>query len=110
MTDTTKSPKPPAHLTAETRRFWEGLVNEFALEPYHLRTLEAACQSWDRYQQAREILRKEGLTFSDRLGNVRARPEVKIEVDARTAYLRAMRELGLDHVANPEAPRPPARA
>ncbi len=57
MTDTTKAPKPPAHLTAETRRFWEGLVNEYALEPPHLRTLEAACQSWDRYQQAREILR-----------------------------------------------------
>lgn len=110
MSETAKSQRPPAHLSPATRKFWRIILDEFALESHHLRTLEAACQAWDRYQQAREILAKAGLTFTDRLGNVRARPECKVEADARTAYLRAMRELGLDHVANPDASRPPARA
>lgn len=105
---TTQTPKSPAHLSPATRNFWRGIVTEFDLEAHQLKTLEAACQSWDRFVQARKILDREGLTFVDRLGNVRARPEGKIEVDSRTAFLRAMRELGLDHVGAPEAPRPNA--
>jgi P27 family predicted phage terminase small subunit len=105
---TDNPPRPPTHLSPSARRFWSGIVRDFALDSHHLRTLEAACQAWDRYQQAREILSKSGLTFTDRLGNVRARPECKVETDSRTSYLRAMRELGLDHVGAPEAPRPNA--
>jgi P27 family predicted phage terminase small subunit len=106
--NTTKTPKSPTHLSPATRNFWRGIVREFDLEAHQLKTLEAACQAWDRYQQARAILSKEGLTFVDRLGNVRARPEGKIETDSRVGFLRAMRELGLDHVGAPEAPRPNA--
>ena len=56
---------------------------------------------------ARKVLDAEGVTYTDRFGAPRARPEVGIERDSRLAFLRALRELGLDLEA-PEAPRPPA--
>jgi hypothetical protein len=57
--------------------------------------IQAAAESWDRNQQAREALTKHGLTYEDSKGMIRARPEVAIEHDARTSYLCALRELDL---------------
>ncbi len=102
-------PKAPRHLRAATRRWWEQITREFEVEEHNLRRLTAAAEAWDRYQQAREVLAKEGLTFIDKHGQPRARPEVAIERDARIAFLRAMRELGLDAGAAPD-PRLPRLA
>ena len=61
---------------------------EFELEEHHLKLLTAACESWDRCQQARRRLKKHGLTYADRFGQPRARPEVGIERDNRIAFAR----------------------
>jgi phage terminase small subunit len=66
-----------------------------------------AAESWDRCTEAREILKREGLTFDDRFGQPKARPEVAIERDSRIAFARLLRELSLD-VSSPEENRPPA--
>ena len=100
------TPKPPAHLAAATRKWFAGVVADYDLDDHHLRLLTLAGESWDRGQQARVILAKEGLTFVDRLGTPRARPEVGIERDSRISFARLLRELGLDSA--PEAPRPPS--
>ncbi|TIT81778.1 MAG: P27 family phage terminase small subunit [Mesorhizobium sp.] len=68
----------------------------------------AAAESWDRKEQARQAIRVHGLSFEDARGNVKARPEVAIERDARVAFLRAMRELDLDAEGPKETPRAPA--
>ena len=47
------------------------------------------------------------MTYEDRFGAPRARPEVAIERDSRLAIARLVRELGLD-VATPANSRPPA--
>ena len=65
------------------------------LPPHQCRTLQCAAEAWDRKEQARLALAKEGLSYVDPKGMVRARPEVAIERDSRIAYLRAMRELNL---------------
>jgi hypothetical protein len=57
---------------------------------------------------AREVLDKDGLTYTDRFGAPRARPEVAIERDSRIAFARLVRELALDVEAPPEPSRPPA--
>jgi P27 family predicted phage terminase small subunit len=85
------------------------VVRDYDLEPHHLRLLQAACEAWDRYQQARMALAEHGLTFTDEKGMVRARPEAAIERDARTAFARLVRELDLDvEPPSEERSRPPA--
>jgi phage terminase small subunit len=100
-------PKPPAHLRAETRK-WFAHIECYILEEHHIKMLLIACESWDRCVSARETLDKEGLVYFDRLGNPRARPEVRIENDNRILFLRAVRELDLDAEVVPEPRRPPA--
>lgn len=102
-----KYPDPPAHLSAEARSFWQGLVEEFEFEAHSLRLLQLACEAWDRSRQARAVLDAEGLTYCDRWGMPRPRPEIAVERDSRISFVRIMRELSLD-VAPPDS-RPPAR-
>lgn len=97
----------PKYLRTPTRRWVEGILREFVLEEHHRRLLVLAAESWDRCTQAREALKKHGLTFEDRFGGVKARPEVAIERDSRLAFARLLRELQLD-VEAPAESRPPA--
>ncbi len=99
---------PPKHLKAETRKWWSGVVREYQLEAHHVKLLTAAAETWDRYEEARETLRKEGSYYTDSRGNPRAHPAIAVERDARLAFARLLRELDLD-VDPPRAPsRPPA--
>ncbi|UQR65091.1 P27 family phage terminase small subunit [Bradyrhizobium sp. C-145] len=91
-----KTPKPPAHLTEQTRAWWRFVVREYALEPHHLRILQAAAECWDRLQQAREILLRDGLVVEGREGGIRPHPAVAIERDSRISFARLVRELDLD--------------
>jgi phage terminase small subunit len=100
------APRPPKHLQLATRRWFESVVGDYALEEHHVRLLTVACESWDRAQQAREALAEHGLTFHDRYNCPHPRPEVAIEKNAMVVFMRAVRELDLD-VGQPEAARPP---
>jgi P27 family predicted phage terminase small subunit len=103
-----RSAAAPRHLTAATRRWHEAIAAEYQLEPQHLRLLVAAGEAWDEYQAARKIIATEGLVVRDRFGQAKPHPAVAIERDARTAFVRIIRELGLDDDPPPE-PRPPRR-
>lgn len=101
-------PKPPAHLTLEMKKWWRHLVETFDFEPADLRVLQLACESWDRCQEARLILAREGLTYQDHKGNVRMRPETVIEKDSRASFARLVKQLGVDE-ADPPVPTPGLR-
>lgn len=92
---------PPGHLSDDAKSWWRSVVSDFELEAHHLRLLRLACEAWDRSQQAREILGRDGITFVDDRKNVRAHPAVAIEKDARTGFARLVRELDLDAVDLP---------
>jgi phage terminase small subunit len=85
----------PGHLAPAMRDWWTSVVSEVDLEPHRLRVLEAACGAWDRMVQAREAVAIHGMTFEGKDGP-RPRPEVAIERDARIAFARLVRDLGLD--------------
>jgi phage terminase small subunit len=103
-----RTPAPPKHLSAKTRRWFAAVCNDFELEDHHVRLLELACEAWDRTQAARAVIDAEGMVYTDRFGAPRARPEIAIERDSRLAFARLVRELDLDIDPPPESSRPPA--
>lgn len=103
-----KTPKPPKHLRPATRRWIDSVLSEFVLEEHHQRLLLLAAGAWDRAEQAREALAEaKSLTYTDRFGSPKPRPEVAIERDSKVVFARLLRELGLDVAAPGEASRPP---
>ena len=109
MATRTNKPKPPAHLRAPTARWWRSVLSDYELEEHHRRLLTLAAEAWDRTQQAREALKKHGITYRDRFGQPHARPEVMIERDSRLAFARLLRELALDVCAPDEVRAPVIR-
>ena len=105
---TTRRPKAPDHLQPATARWWRSVLEDYELEPHHVRLLTLAAESWDRTAAARSVLDRNGLTYVDRFGAPRARPEVAIERDGRLAFARLIRELDLDVEPPAEGRRPPA--
>lgn len=103
------SKKAPKHLQPKTRRWFNSIVKEYDLESHHIRLLTLASEAWDRCVQAREAIAKaKSLTYKDRFGSPKAKPEVAIERDSRTAFVRILRELGLDITEPDDEPRPPS--
>jgi P27 family predicted phage terminase small subunit len=96
-----KTQKAPAHLSSEAKAWWRRIVADYVLEEHHLKLLQVAAESWDRKEQARRLLAKEGITYTDRFGQPRKRPEVSIEEQARVQFLRAVRELDLEGEPHP---------
>ena len=85
--------KAPAHLLPDTRQWFTSVATTYHLEPHHLRLLQLAAESWDRCQQAREAIARDGLIM---LTSGRPHPAVAIERDSRLAFARLIRELDLD--------------
>ncbi len=95
------------YLEAKTRKWWRNVLDDYDLEEHHVKLLTLAAEAWDRCQEARRILDENGLTYTDRFGCPRARPEVAIERDSRIAFARLLRELALDLEPPEEPGRPP---
>lgn len=89
-----------SHLRPATREWYTSVLAAYDLESHHLKLLRLAAEAWDRTQMAREVIDREGLTFTDSGGFPKPRPEVAIERDARIGFARLIRELRLD-VASP---------
>lgn len=100
-------PAPPSHLAEETQRWWASVAEEFVLDEHHLRLLTLAAEAWDRCQEARQAIAEHGITFTDRFGQPKVRPEVAVERDSRIGFARMLRELALDVDPPPESPRSP---
>ncbi len=88
--------KPPDHLAPATGDWWRSVIDDYLLEPHHVRLLTLAAEAWDRNQTAREVIAATGLTYQDRFDAPRTRPEIAVERDTRLAFARLLRELDLD--------------
>ena len=102
---------PPAHLSDAAAAWWRAVLTDYDLAPHHFRLLQLAGEAWDRTQEARQLLDREGLVVTTGDGGVKAHPAVAIERDSRLAFARLVRELDLDRgEPAPEMARPPALA
>jgi phage terminase small subunit len=93
------APKPPEHLRPGTQKWWNAVVDEFELEAQQLNLLTLAAESWDRCQEAREAIARDGAYLRDRFGRLKAHPSTAVERDCRIAFARLLRELALDEEA-----------
>lgn len=97
--------EPPAHLTEKAKEWWGKLSAEYDLGDSAAQLLLAQClTAFDRANEARQILRREGITTRDKSGKVRAHPAAAIERDAQKTMAQALRDLHLD--LEPLADRP----
>jgi P27 family predicted phage terminase small subunit len=101
-----EKPSAPTYLQPATRDWWASVVARWDLEPHHVRLLTLAAEAWDRGQQAREHVLRDGLTTATKDGGLRAHPALRVESDCRLAFARLVRELDLDLEAPPAASRP----
>lgn len=98
--------RPPNHLRKATKAFWKAVNESYVLDDHHRRLLTAACEAWDRMEQAREAIAEDGAYFVDRHGNHKAHAAVQVERDSRIGFARLIRELQLDADVTPDN-RPP---
>jgi phage terminase small subunit len=94
-TQTASKPPPPRHLSKKMKAFWRSAFERRRIQPYKVEILLKACEAHDRSEQARRILKKEGLTYLDRFLAPRSRPEVAIERDSRSQFAKLLDQVGL---------------
>lgn len=105
-----RAQKPPEYLSAEIKAWWKSVTDTYVLDAHHILLLTAACEAWDRMQEARKTIAVEGAYYADRHGNHKAHGAVAVERDSRVAFARLLRELDLDVDPPKEAARPPQLA
>ena len=100
MAKKAKKPKAPANPLGFSRAaadLWRRLRAEYLiLDSGGLTILEAALRSFDRAEEARRMLDKDGCCIKDRWGQVKPHPAAPIERDARGAFLTALRQLHIE--------------
>jgi phage terminase small subunit len=106
VTDTPTPPPPPDHLSDRMAAYWCEVVDALHLEVHEVELLRRLCEASDTADTARRQLDIDGLTTTDRFGQVRTHPLVAVERDARTAVARLTRELRFGD-ATDDDPRPP---
>jgi P27 family predicted phage terminase small subunit len=99
--------RAPRHLKPATRRWFHAVADDWELDAHHVRLLQLACEAWDRCQEAREVIAREGLTVQTREGGSKLHPACRVEDSSRIAFARLLRELDLDVDPPAESRRPP---
>jgi P27 family predicted phage terminase small subunit len=101
----------PKHLSAEARKMGREIAAEYGIEDAAgLRILVSGLEAWDRATQARQAIDREGMTLTDRWGQVKTHPLCTVERDARAQFLASLKQLNLDLEPLRDKPgRPPGR-
>ena len=89
-------PKPPKHLSADTKAWWTEVADAFVIEDHHYRLLLGCCEAWDRAETARRTVKREGMFYRDRFDAPKAHPAIDVERKSRDQFRLLLRELGLD--------------
>jgi phage terminase small subunit len=87
----------PSHLAKVEADLFARIVRSYGLhDEVSRQILEEGLTSLQRAREARETIDREGVSFRDRWGQIKANPVCAIERDARAAALSAFRQLNLE--------------
>ncbi|MEX2400559.1 MAG: P27 family phage terminase small subunit [Rhodothermales bacterium] len=84
------------HLQDHTQQWVRDLVRSYTFEPVQLKLLILAAEAHERCSEAREQLKRDGITIKDRFDQIKRHPAVQIERDSRLSFSKLMRQLKLD--------------
>lgn len=94
---TKTKPRAPAGLSVAGRGLWQRLRTEYSiLDAGGLAVLEQAARCYDRAEEARRMLDREGVVVKDRWGQRKPHPAAPVERDARAQLLAALRQLNIE--------------
>ena len=77
-------PEPPAHLRADSQKWFQEVVGTFQLEEHHVKLLIGACEALDVAEAAREAIAADGAYIRNRFNEVRKHPALGVQRDAMT--------------------------
>ena len=101
-----KPAKPPKGLGYEARALWRAITSTWIIDEQAAAVLGEACRALDRVNEARKILKAEGLVVTTPATGARhEHPAVKIETAARAQFLGAWKLLAFSEVTPAEAER-----
>lgn len=102
--------KPPKGLSKQAGVWWKKILNEYEIDDEAgFIILQTALEAFDRMKEAQRIITKQGLTITDRFGQIRAHPLCTVERDARSQFLLSIKALNLDLEPIGEIGRPSGR-
>jgi phage terminase small subunit len=99
-------PQHLRHLSTKSKKFYRWVVSSYQLEEHHLELLKLLCEALDTGEKARIEVEKQGMTYMDKFGQPKARPECKVVNDSAILAARLLRELALDADLPEEYSRP----
>jgi len=95
-------PRPPRELSPAAKRLWKTLYDASVMDPQAILLLDLMMQRWDRLQEARAILKREGLQLQEMTAagckKFRPHPMLQVERDALASVVRCFRALGYDEL------------
>jgi P27 family predicted phage terminase small subunit len=87
----------PAGLGAHGKALWTKLQAGYGVvDPAGLAVIEQAAKAIDRLEECRRAIARDGVTTTDRWGQVKPHPLLASERDARAGVLAAIRQLGAE--------------
>jgi P27 family predicted phage terminase small subunit len=88
----------PSHLSEASQALWVKLAIDFSLagDDHAELLLTAGLEARDRMIEARDRLRKDGVTIPDRTGGLKVHPCVIVERDSHARMLQSFKALRLD--------------
>ncbi len=85
----------PKHLSQDSRKWAIKIDRTWVLEVHQRALLTSAAEVRDRLAECRAAIKKDGMFFQDRFGQLRAHPALVEERNHRIAFARLLRELNL---------------
>jgi P27 family predicted phage terminase small subunit len=89
--------QPPDHLGEPERQIWRHVLGDYDLKnETAVDVLTTALEAHQRAREARETIAREGMTVDGRDGQAKVHPLLAVERDARSGWLLALKQLGLE--------------
>jgi P27 family predicted phage terminase small subunit len=91
-----RNPPVPAGLSDRAKRLWRAVLAAYEFSPAEVELLRRALVALDRADEAARVLKRDGITVSDRFGGIKQHPAVDVETRSTALFARLVKQLGIE--------------